>query len=242
MFRQAPVAMVTGAASTLGRAVCKRLASEGFDLLLHYGRSRGKTMVLAGELAASGARVRLVRLNLARPALAASGLKKTLRRVGRLDLLVNNASRFDATPAGNGVSPLWEEMFRVNAIAPYALSVAAAEPWLRRSRGAVVNITDIYADTPLLREHSAYCASKAALVNLTKSLAMTLAPDVRVNAVSPGAITFPKGYDAGRKRALINKSALKKQGTPHDIAEAVWALASNRFITGQVLRVDGGRF
>ncbi len=236
-----PVAMVTGASSTLGQAICRKLAEEGYDLILHYGRSRSKAQSLAKELTATGVKATLLSLDLAKPALAQAGLKKVLVKIGRLDLLVNNASRFDMTPPKTGYSAQWDELFRVNAYAPFALVMAAA-PMLSKSWGAVVNIADIYAETPLLPARPAYCASKAALVSLTKYMARELAPRVRVNAVSPGVITFLKGYVRKRRRKLVEKTALKRAGSPWEIAEAVWALASNRFITGQVLRVDGGRF
>jgi len=236
-----PVALVTGAASTLGQALCRKLAEEGYDLLLHYGHSRAKTQVLARELTASGVKVILLPMDLSKPASAAAALKRALQGTGRLDLLVNNAARFDKTPVSAGYTRRWDEVFCVNTFAPFALCAAAA-PALTRASGAIVNIADIYAETPLLPARPAYCASKAALVSLTKYLARELAPRVRVNAVSPGVVTFPAGYVMKKRRKLVEKTALKRAGSPWEIAEAVWALASNRFITGQVLRVDGGRF
>jgi pteridine reductase len=240
-MNQRQIALVTGASSTLGQAICRKLAEEGFDLVLHYGRSRAKTRALARELHAAGVRTTLLSLDLSRPGNAQAGLKAVLRKHGRLDLLVNNASRFDETPPKAGYSARWDLLFRVNSFAPFALSMAAL-PYLSRTYGAIVNIADIYAETPLLPARPAYCASKAALVSLTRYLARELAPRVRVNAVSPGVITFLKGYVRKRKRKLVEKTALKRAGTPWEVAEAVWSLASNRFITGQVLRVDGGRF
>jgi pteridine reductase len=129
----------------------------------------------------------------------------------------------------------------VNLLAPYFLTVLA-EPWLRKTRGSVVHITDIYGESAFLPGYPAYAASKSALVFLTKYLASSMAPDVRVNAVSPGVISFPQAHSPAKRRKLLRKTALRRQGTPEDIAQAVYFLATQTFVTGQVLRVDGGRF
>ncbi len=126
-------------------------------------------------------------------------------------------------------------------MSPFALAVAAKPP-LKETHGSIVNITDIYGELPILKDHAAYSASKAALIFLTKFLAEEFAPEIRVNAVSPGVISFPEEYGAPEKKKLIQRTALKRQGTPEEIADAVWFLSSNRFITGQVLKMDGGRF
>jgi pteridine reductase len=168
-------------------------------------------------------------------------IRRIIRRWGRLDLLVNNASFFKATPLKSGRWEQWKPILTVNALAPCALSMAA-EPWLRSTKGSIVNIADIYGDLPVLRDHAAYSSSKAMLLFLTKYLAVELAPKIRVNAVSPGIISFPPEYPKSKREKLIQRSALKRQGTPSEIAEAVWFLASHPFITGQVLKVDGGRF
>jgi len=217
-----------------------KLVEEGFGLILHYGHEAVKTRALALEAEKAGVRVFLFRWDLTRP-LPKAALKSVLKKAGRLDLLVNNAGCFDETPLASGYTRKWDALFRVNAFSPFALC-SAVETLLKKARGAVVNIADIYAETPLLSARPAYCASKAALVSLTKYLAREWAPEVRVNAVSPGAITFPAAYRKKARRKLVEKTALKREGTPREIAEAVWFLASHRFVTGQVLRVDGGRF
>ena len=159
---------------------------------------------------------------------------------GRLDLLVNGASVFQPTPGG-GRPGEWERMTKVNAMAPYFLSRALG-PLLAEHRGSIVNLVDTYADHPVLPDHPAYLASKAALAALTRVLALELAPKVRVNGVSPGAVTFPDSYSKNRRTALAQKSLLRREGSPGDIAEAILYLAGANFTTGEVLRVDGGRF
>ena len=129
----------------------------------------------------------------------------------------------------------------MNTLSPYFLA-AAAHPWLRRAKGAVVHITDVYGSHPVMKDYGAYCASKAALVSLTRFMAREMGPEIRVNAVSPGAITFPASYSTSQKKKVLSRSALNQMGSPVDIASAVMFLAKHPFITGQVLDVDGGRF
>ena len=236
-----PVALVTGAASTLGSAISVKLAHQGMRLALHYGKSALKTIRLQKELSSLGVETLLLKADLSKPSQAGTLVRGVTRRWGRLDLLVNNASRFLPTPLAEGDWAQWGELYRINTLSPCALA-AAANSFLGKTGGSIVNITDIYGEMPVLQSHPAYSASKAALLFLTKFLARELAPAVRVNAVSPGVISFPKKYSRSQRHKLVQKTALMRQGKPADIAEAVWFLASNRFVTGQVLKVDGGRF
>jgi pteridine reductase len=155
--------------------------------------------------------------------------------------LVNNASGFAPTPIGTATPAQWDTLFASNARAPFFLAQAAA-PHLVAARGAIVNLTDIYGERPL-RDHTIYCMAKAALIMMTKSLALELGPDVRVNAVSPGAILWPDGdVDASRQKSLLARTPLGRMGTPEEVAEAVrWLLQDARYSTGQVLHLDGGR-
>ena len=179
--------------------------------------------------------------DLADPAVPAVLVDATLARFGRLDLLVNNASNFFPTPLSTATLAQWDALFAINARAPFLLAQAAA-PHLQRADGAIVNLVDIHAEQPL-RDHPAYCAAKAALAALTRSLALDLAPQVRVNAVAPGAILWPEHEsDAQRREMLLAATPLRRTGTPEDIAEAVrWLAQDARYVTGQTLRVDGGR-
>ncbi len=236
-----PVALVTGGASYLGTAISRKLAAKGFLVALHYQASREKTKNLAREISTSPKDTLVVQSDFHKPERVEILIRKVIREFKRLDLLVNNASFFSPTPLATASPTEWRKMMEVNLLSPYFLSRAAA-PWLRKARGSIVNLTDIYAEHPLLKGYSAYCASKAALLCATKSLAGELGPEVRVNAVSPGAIFIPKSYSAKQREELIARSALKRQGTPEDIAEAVYFLATQGFVTGQVLNVDGGRF
>ncbi|TAL99356.1 MAG: SDR family oxidoreductase, partial [Rhodanobacter sp.] len=160
---------------------------------------------------------------------------------GRLDALVNNASAFFATPVGSASLQQWNELFASNAQAPFFLSQAAV-PALRQARGSIVNLIDIYAERPLA-DHALYCMAKAALAAMTRSLALDLGPEVRVNGVAPGAVLWPgdgKPYDD--QQALLARTPLQRVGTPEDVANTVlWLLRDAAFVTGQIIRVDGGR-
>jgi pteridine reductase len=235
-----PVALVTGSQGRLGQVLCRRLAGEGYRLVLHARRILPGLQKLGRELESMGAETRLAPFDLAQTSrIGAWGLKAGAAW-GRLDLLVNGASEFKPTPRG-GRPGDWERMTKINAMAPYFLSRALG-PLLAKHRGSIVNLVDTYADHPILPDHPAYLASKAALAALTRVLALELAPEVRVNGVSPGAVTFPESYSRNRRMALAQKSLLRRAGSPGDIAEAVLYLAGADFTTGEILRVDGGRF
>jgi pteridine reductase len=235
------VALITGAASPLGTAICLELAKQGTNIALHFGRSEEKTLKLQDELNYFGIKTIILKADLNNPSHIQPLIGQVIRQWGRLDLLVNNASLFQPNRLRVAGWKEWTKFFHINALAPCSLAIAAF-PWLRKSKGSIVNITDIYGQIPILKNYPAYSLSKAALIFLTKYLASEFSPNVRVNAVSPGAISFPQHYKKGKKKKLIRKSALKRQGTPVEIADAVLFLNKNRFITGEVLKVDGGRF
>ena len=237
------VVLITGAARRIGAAIARRLHAEGYDLALHYRGSASDMQSLVAELDAARAGSTLaLQADLAAFDRLPELVAKTVGHFGRLDALVNNASAFYPTPAGNATPAQWEELFSVNARAPFFLAQAAA-PHLRAARGAIVNIADIYADTPRA-DLAVYAASKAALLAVSRGLAVSLAPEVRVNAVSPGAILWPDGgIDADMQERLLAQTPLGRIGDPTDIAGIVaWLLGDAAgYVTGQVIHVDGGR-
>jgi pteridine reductase len=237
-----PVALVTGSARRIGAAIARGLHAAGYDLALHCRRSRAEADALAAELESARPGSTFVQqADLAEFDRLPELVARTIGRYGRLDALVNNASGFAPTPIGAATPAQWEALFASNARAPFFLAQAAA-PHLAAARGAIVNLTDIYGERPL-REHTIYCMAKAALIMMTKSLALELGPGVRVNAVSPGAILWPENdVDAARQKALLARTPLGRMGTPEEVAEAVrWLLQDARYSTGQVLHLDGGR-
>ena len=224
----ARVALVTGAGVRVGNAIARHLARAGWRVAGHY-----RTHPPRGFAAALEA-------DLAHPDGPAELAARFRERFSRLDLLVNSAAGFDATPLDEVDAAVFDSQMDLNARAPLLL-VRALAPLLRRSRGSVVNVADIGGGLVPWRGYTAYAASKAALVRLTECLALELAPAVRVNAVAPGAVLFPERYPARRRRELTARIPLRRPGTPDDVAQAVRFLAEAPFVTGAVLPVDGGR-
>lgn len=236
------VALITGAARRIGAAIARRLHADGYDLALHCRSSAAETQALAAELeAARPGSTLALQADLAEFDRLPELVAKTVGRFGRLDALVNNASTFHPTPFGEATPRQWDDLFASNARAPFFLSQAAA-PHLRAARGAIVSLVDLYAERPLPR-HPIYCMAKAALAMMTKSLAVEFAPEVRVNSIAPGAILWPEDdRDAQRQQAIVARTPLARTGTAEEIADAAaWLLEGAGYVTGQVIRVDGGR-
>ncbi len=247
MSNPRPVALVTGSARRIGAAIATTLHQAGYNLALHYRDSSKDAAALQNALESERPHSTvLLRADLSTAGQAASLVERAVVRFGRLDALVNNASAFFATPLEKTTPALWDALFDVNAKAPFFLAQAAAFH-LKQSHGSIVNITDVYAQHPL-DDHGLYSMSKAALSMATQVLARELAPEVRVNAVAPGAILWPEQNGAATasstdtQHALVNRAALKRRGDPSDVAQAVrYLLQDAPFTTGQTLRVDGGR-
>ncbi|HEY0502116.1 MAG TPA: pteridine reductase [Lysobacter sp.] len=238
----APVALVTGAARRIGAAIVRTLHGAGFDVAIHHRGSADDARALAADLErARPDSTLLLQADLAEFDRLPELVAQCVGRFGRLDALVNNASTFTPTPLGTATPAQWDALFASNARAPFFLSQAAA-PHLRTAHGAIVNLTDLYAERPL-RAHTVYSMAKAALLMMTRSLALELGPDVRVNAVAPGAILWPEDRtDAAAQQAMLARTPLGRTGTPEEVAEAVrWLLQDARYCTGQVLHLDGGR-
>lgn len=234
--------LITGAARRIGAAIARHLHAHGYTVALHAHSSGGELQALADALQATRAGSVLTLQADLRDAQAPQRLVDAcIERFGRLDGLVNNASNFFPTPLGGATAAQWDELIAVNARAPFLLMQAAA-PHLRMRRGAIVNITDVHARQPQ-HAHAAYTAAKAALEMLTRSFALELAPEVRVNAVAPGAILWPEsGKSEAAQQALLSATPLARTGTPEEIADAVrWLLDDAGYVTGHTLALDGGR-
>jgi pteridine reductase len=237
-----PVALITGAGRRVGAVTARALHAAGYDLALHYRRSADEAQALADELEQQrhGSTL-LLQAELAELPALPRMVEQLLAHYGRLDALVNNASAFYPTALGAATAQQWDELFASNAQAPFFLSQAAI-PALREARGSIVNMIDIYAERPLAG-HALYCMAKAALAAMTRSLALELGPEICVNGVAPGAVMWPsdgKPYDD--QQALLARTPLQRAGTPDDVAGAIlWLLRDAPFVTGQIIRVDGGR-
>jgi pteridine reductase len=236
------VALITGAAQRIGAHIARTLHAAGMDLGLHFRHSADAAADLAEALQRQRPdSVLLLRADLHHtdelPRLI--GALEAWR--GRLDLLVNNASSFYPTPLAEATEAQWDDLLGSNLKAPFFLTRAAA-PLLRASAGAVINLVDIHAERPL-REHPIYSIAKAGNAMMVKTLARELGPAVRVNGIAPGAILWPgSSMDGPAREEILRRTALKRAGTPEDVARAVLFLARDaEYITGQVITVDGGR-
>jgi pteridine reductase len=240
---QGKAVLITGGAKRVGAAICRRVHAAGANLMLHYRASAGEARLLQAELNHIRANsVALIQADLLDIGKLSSIVEQTLQTFGRLDGLVNNASSFFPTPIGEITTEAWNDLMGTNVQAPLFLAQAAA-PALRKAQGAIVNIADIHADRPL-KNYVVYSVAKAALVGLTRSLARELAPEVRVNAVAPGPVLWPDdaSFDELSRQRIISHTPLKREGTPEDIAGAVYfLLAEAPYVTGETINVDGGR-
>ena len=240
---QGKTVLITGGAKRVGAAICRRLHAAGANLMLHYRASAGEARLLQAELNhARPSSVALIQADLLDLPKLPSVVEQTIQTYGRLDALVNNASSFFPTPVGEISEAAWNDLIGTNLQVPLFLAQAAA-PALRKSQGAIVNLSDIHAERPL-KNFVIYSIAKAGLAGLTRSLARELAPDVRVNAVAPGPILWPddESFDELSRQRIISHTPLKREGTPEDIARAVhFLLADANYITGETINVDGGR-
>lgn len=235
-------ALVTGGARRIGAEIVCDLHARGMNIALHYRESRAEAETLAERLNhRRPGSVLPVQADLTRAESLQGLVDATTDRFGRLDILVNNASTFYPTPVGRITESAWDDLMGTNLKAPLFLSQAAT-PALEASGGCIINIVDIHADKPM-KGHPVYCAAKAGLSMLTKSLARELGPDIRVNGIAPGAILWPENAISGdHKSMIVERTALKRAGSPEDIAQAVAFLVLDApYITGHILPVDGGR-
>lgn len=241
-FHPRPVALITGGAKRVGAVIACTLHATGYDLVLHCRHSTADADALAAELSAQRAdSVLVLQADLADLQALPKLIDATLSRYGRLDALINNASAFYPTPLETATHAQWNELFASNAQAPFFLAQAAV-PALRAARGAIVNLVDVYAERALA-QHPIYVMAKAALGAMTRCLALDLGPDVRVNGVAPGAVMWPSdGKPYAEQETMLARTPLQRSGTPEDVASAVlWLLRDAPFVTGQIIRVDGGR-
>ncbi len=234
-----PVALVTGAARRIGAVIAETLHGADYRVVIHCRRSRAEAGALAARLNAARADSAIV---IAADLLIVGEPERLVREAhaafGRLDLLVNNASSFYPTTIGATTREQWNDLVGSNLAAPFFLCQAAA-PFLKN--GAIVNLVDIHGARPLAN-HAVYSTAKAGLHMLTRALAKELAPGVRVNGVSPGAILWPEAETSeAEKKRIVAATPLARTGTPQDIADAVLFLARSAYITGQIIAVDGGR-
>jgi pteridine reductase len=235
-------ALITGAAKRIGACIAETLHDAGANIVVHYRGSADAAARLAEQLNDSRAdSAMMIGADLLDTAALPAMVDSIVAQTGRLDVLVNNASSFYATPVGSITEENWSDLIGTNLKAPLFLS-QAAHPFLKERQGMIVNIVDIHATRPL-RHHTVYGPAKAGLAMLTRTLARDLAPDVRVNGVSPGAILWPEeGMPDRVKDSVLQQIPMQRAGEPRDIADCIlYLVRDSRYVTGQIIAVDGGR-
>ncbi len=232
------VALVTGAAKRLGRAVALRLARDGADVVIHYRSSEAEAREAVSDVEKLGRRGIALAADLGSVSEIQGLFRQASDHFGRLDILVNSAANFLQTEFATTTEQVWNKSLDTNLKAPFFCAQAAA-PLLKRSRGVIINFADIGGILPW-PGYVPHCISKAGVIMLTKCLAKELAPEVRVNAIAPGTITM-SGDPSEWEADFIRRAPLHRSGTTEDVADAVSFLVHSTFVTGQVLVVDGGR-
>jgi NAD(P)-dependent dehydrogenase (short-subunit alcohol dehydrogenase family) len=235
------VALVTGGGKRIGRAIAVTLAHAGADVIVNYQESRAGAQATVSEITALGVRAVAVRADVSRPRQVDAMFRAVQKRFGRLDLLVNNAGVFFPRKWDQLEENDWDRVLGVNLKGPFFCAQAAARMMMREGHGNIINISSL-GGLQSWPSYMHYCASKAGLISLTRSLAKALAPTIRVNSVAPGTILFPEEERDATIRNIIRNTPLGKAGVADDIAQTVLFLATHsQFITGQVFAVDGGK-
>lgn len=240
--KETKVALITGAAARIGAEICRTLHTAGMNVVIHYRSSSTQAEELCESLNQQRANsAAILQADLLDTAALPTLVLQAAAIWERLDVLVNNASSFYPTPVGEITEAHWDDLMGSNLKAPIFLSQAAM-PYLKRQQGCIINIVDVHAFRPM-KNHPVYCAAKAGLAMLTQSLAKELGPEIRVNGVAPGAIMWPASeLDSEVQASILERTALKRQGGPEDIARTVrFLVLEGDYITGQVIPVDGGR-
>ncbi len=242
------VALVTGAGGArVGREIARRLAAAGAHVAVHYRRNRSGADAIVREIAAArGPAAAAFSADLTDPRACRALVDGVAKKLGGLDVLVNNASNFIETPIASATVEQWDLTFDVNLRAPFLLAQAAiphltvAKALAARGAGRIINIADVQADLPRV-DWVPYCVSKAGLVALTRALAKALAPNILVNAVSPGPVLLAEATSPEDVERAVSRIPLRRIGEPKDVAAAVLYLLSADYVTGAVIPVDGGR-
>ncbi|MEK6674315.1 MAG: SDR family oxidoreductase [Planctomycetota bacterium] len=237
------IALVTGGAKRVGAAIALELAEAGCNVAIHFRNSSAEAEQIAARIRSLGRCAITIQAELQDPASWPQIVDRCVTELGRLDILVNNASVFPTHSPDTvvGFQPeQWNSIFQTNLLAPIGLVHHASRYLAATGKGKIINLTDISADRPW-PTHLAYCCSKAALAALTRGLAVALAPAIQVNAIAPGIAIFPDEYGVELRKRITALVPLGREGSPQDIAKTARFLAESDYVTGQIIAVDGGR-
>ena len=234
--------LITGAAKRIGKEMARAFFDKGWDIVIHFNNSIEDAQSLADQMNAQRSNSALIiQANLDHAKDIEKLADLALSKNGRIDALINNASTFYPTPVGTFSEANWEALMGSNLKAPLFLIQAFCED-LKKNNGFIINVTDINVDKALIN-HSIYLAAKSGLQTLTRALAKELAPDIRVNAIAPGAILEPPNVEwtSEQKNKIINSVPMARMGTEKDIVDAAIYLSEAEYVTGQILNIDGGK-
>ncbi len=234
------IVLVTGSARRIGRTIALELARRGARLAIHYRSSEeeaAETLKMVRDLGTEG---EMFQADLTDDSGRDRLIEAIRSRFKTVDVLINSASEFAPGTLEESTPEMWDKQMDANARAPFFLARSCAILMRESGKGKILNIADS-AGEKVWTGHFPYSVSKAALLAVTQGLAKTLAPDVQVNAVAPGPVHFPDHYTEAQKQVAIERTLLKRQGSPEDVARAVVFLIENDYITGEVLHVDGGK-
>ena len=241
MKLQEKVALVTGSAKRIGRAVANALADRGVHQAVHYRTSKTEAEDAVEMFRILGVEAESFQADLSQVKEVEALASEVLKRFGRLDILVNNASVFFPSPLGEVTDLQWDTLINTNLKGPFFLAQKVGLAMKAAVGGTIINIGDWAAERPYTG-YLPYCISKAGVVAMTKGLAKALAPEVRVNCINPGPVMLPEDLSEAEKEEVMRKTPLQRTGSPTDIANAVVFLCEGTdFMTGAVITVDGGR-
>jgi len=235
------VALVTGAGRRIGQVIALTLARAGANVVVNFSQSKAGAEETVRQIRARGLESLAIRADVSKPKQVTAMFRIVQKHFGRLDLLVNNAGMFFPATWDQLTEKDWDRILGINLKGPFFCAQAAARLMMKRKRGRIINISSL-GGLQAWPDYMHYCASKAGLISLTRSLAKALAPHIQVNSVAPGTILFPGEKRTPYIKGIIRNTPLKKAGRPEDIAATVLFLATQSdFITGQVFVVDGGK-
>jgi len=232
-------ALVTGGGKRVAKIIAETLMDLGANLSVHHRESREEAEGVVKMAIARGLKSVAVHADLAKPAEIAAAVATAEKALGPVDILINSASIFHPTPTLNTSVEAWDELLNINLRGQFFFAQAVLKQMGTRG-GVILNIADVHAAKPI-RNYTPYAISKAGLVMMTRNLAREWAPRVRVNSISPGPVLLPKDYTEEKKQQSIERTLLKRVGSPRDVAAAAIFLIENEYVTGYDLRVDGGR-
>lgn len=234
------VALITGSAKRIGRATALELAKRGATVAIHFRASEEEAQETLHAIRAAGGSGAVFQADLTNTGEVNAMFRSLESQLGGLDILVNSASVFDTGTAANATPEHWDRQMDANARGPFFVAQASAAMMLRRGGGKIVNLVDVAGEV-VWPGYFAYSVSKAALIAVNRGMAKAYAPTIQVNGVAPGPVLFPEHYTGEQKQSAIDRTLLKRAGSPRDIVNAIVFLIENDYITGEIIHVDGGR-